>query len=43
MDPLTTLVLFYLGYRFWGVTGMILAPLLAAMVRQLPGSSTQKE
>lgn len=43
MDPLTTLVLFYLGYRFWGVAGMILAPLLAAVVRQLPGSPTQKE
>lgn len=43
LDPLTTLVLFYLGYRFWGVAGMILTPLLAAVVRQLPGSATQKE
>lgn len=43
LDPLATLALFYLGYRFWGIAGMILAPLLAAVVRQLPGSSTRKE
>ena len=43
LDPLTTLALFYLGYRFWGVAGMLLAPLLAAVVRQLPGSAAQRE
>jgi sporulation integral membrane protein YtvI len=43
LDPLTTLVLFYLGYRFWGVVGMISAPLLAAIVRQLPGAADQME
>lgn len=43
LDPLTTLVLFYLGYRFWGFWGMVLAPLLAAVARQLPGSAAQKE
>ena len=43
LDPLATLLLFYLGYRFWGIGGMILAPLLAAAARQLPGSATQRE
>ncbi len=33
LDPLVTLLFFYLGYRFWGLTGMILSPLLASMVR----------
>lgn len=33
LDPLATLVLLYLGYRFWGFLGMILAPLLAALAR----------
>ena len=43
LDPLTTLVLFYLGYCFWGIPGMILAPLLAAVARQLSAAHTQKE
>jgi predicted PurR-regulated permease PerM len=43
LDPLTTLALFYLGYRFWGIVGMIITPLLAAVVRQLPGSAAQTE
>ena len=29
LDPLLTLAALYGGYRFWGLTGMILAPLLA--------------
>jgi len=33
IDPLLTLVFLYVGYRFWGVLGMILAPLLAAAVK----------
>ena len=33
LDPLLTLVFLYVGYRFWGVFGMILAPLLAAAVK----------
>ncbi len=30
LDPLITLVFLYLGYRFWGIFGMLLAPMLAA-------------
>lgn len=33
IDPLLTLVFLYTGYRFWGIFGMILAPLLAAAVK----------
>lgn len=30
LDPLVTLVFLYLGYRFWGIWGMLLAPMLVA-------------
>lgn len=30
LDPLLTLVFLYLGYRFWGILGMLLSPMLAA-------------
>lgn len=30
LDPLITLVFFYLGYRFWGILGMLAAPMIAA-------------
>ena len=30
IDPLVTLVTLYLGYRLWGVLGMLLAPLITA-------------
>ncbi len=30
LDPLVTLLFLYLGYRFWGIFGMLLAPMLAA-------------
>lgn len=30
LDPLVTLIFLYLGYRFWGILGMLLAPMLAA-------------
>lgn len=44
LDPLLTLVFLYAGYRFWGFTGMILAPLLAAAVKSFslsdPGAGT---
>ncbi len=33
LDPLVTLLFLYLGYRFWGIWGMLLAPLLAAAVK----------
>ncbi len=40
LDPLVTLVFLYLGYRFWGLGGMILAPMLVAALtaasRQVP-------
>ena len=32
LDPLVTLLCLYLGYRFWGIGGMLLAPMLAAAV-----------
>ena len=32
LDPLVTLVFLYLGYRFWGIPGMLLAPMLVAAV-----------
>lgn len=32
LDPLVTLVFLYLGYRFWGIIGMLLAPMLAAAI-----------
>lgn len=35
LDPLVTLVCFYVGYKFWGFAGMLLAPLLAAAVKSL--------
>lgn len=30
LDPLVTLVSLYVGFRFWGILGMLLAPMLAA-------------
>ena len=35
LDPLLTLFSLYLGYRFWGILGMLLAPLLAVTATQL--------
>lgn len=35
LDPLITLVAMYAGYRFWGIVGMILSPLLAVTAVQL--------
>lgn len=32
LDPLVTLVFLYLGYRFWGIFGMLLAPMLVAAI-----------
>ena len=40
LDPLVTLLALYFGYRFWGIPGMILSPLLAViaigMIRSTP-------
>lgn len=33
LDPLVTLGAFYVGFRLWGIPGMILAPLLTAAVK----------
>ncbi len=30
LDPLVTLMFLYLGYRFWGIWGMLLSPMLVA-------------
>lgn len=43
LDPLATLMALYIGYKLWGIGGMILAPLLAVTALQLvperkPGS-----
>lgn len=35
MNPLLTLGAVYLGYRFWGIFGMILAPILSVTVMDL--------
>lgn len=38
LDPLITLAAFYVGFRLWGIPGMILCPLLAAVGRTFWGS-----
>ena len=35
LDPLLTLMALYLGYRFWGVLGMLLAPIMASAAASL--------
>lgn len=35
LDPLVTLLFLYVGYRLWGILGMILAPMLAAATKNL--------
>lgn len=35
LDPLVTLFALYAGYKLWGLTGMILAPMVAALTAQL--------
>ena len=35
VDPLTTLLALYAGYRFWGLPGMLFSPLLAVTLRSL--------
>ena len=38
LDPLVTLIFLYLGYRFWGILGMLIAPMIAAALT----AATQK-
>lgn len=35
LDPLVTLVALYVGFRLWGILGMIFAPMLAVVATQL--------
>lgn len=35
LDPLATLMALYAGFKLWGITGMFLAPILAATALQL--------
>ena len=35
LDPLLTLMALYVGYKLWGITGMLFAPLLAVTAMQL--------
>lgn len=35
LDPLVTLIFFYVGYKFWGILGMLLAPMLATALKSL--------
>lgn len=37
LDPLITLAALYVGYRLWGIGGMILSPMLAVAAMQLIG------
>lgn len=39
LDPLVTLVFLYVGFRLWGIPGMILAPMLAAAAKGLTDST----
>lgn len=38
IDPLLTLIALYAGYRIWGISGMILSPLIAVTAVQLAES-----
>ena len=37
LDPLATLLALYAGYRFWGILGMLLAPIAASAAKSLTG------
>ena len=43
LDPLTTLITLYAGYRFWGFGGLLVTPILASAAKSIlkterPGS-----
>ena len=40
LDPLLTLVFLYVGYRFWGILGMIFAPMIAAAAKGIAETAT---
>lgn len=40
LDPLATLMVLYVGYKLWGIGGMVLAPMLTVLILQLmPGGN----
>ena len=41
IDPLLTLLALYLGYRLWGIVGMLAAPVLATAAKSLAGSGVE--
>ena len=43
LDPLVTLMALYMGYRLFGLPGMLLAPLTAVMTAQLISEVRQKD
>ena len=45
LDPLLTLAALYMGYRFWGLAGMLLAPVLASAIKTalFPGKENTHE
>lgn len=42
LDPLVTLAAIYIGYRLWGLGGMIFAPILAVVAAQLASTVQSK-
>lgn len=40
LDPLITLLALYLGYRFWGIPGIFLAPVLVSTAKSLANSAS---
>lgn len=40
LDPLLTLIFLYVGYKLWGILGMILAPMLAAAAKSITETAT---
>lgn len=41
LDPLLTLLALYLGYRLWGIPGMLIAPILATAAKSLAEPGTE--
>lgn len=39
LDPLISLIAFYVGFKLWGIPGMILAPMAAALIKSLIDNS----
>ena len=43
LDPLVTLVFLYLGFRFWGLGGMLVAPMLVAAITAAGRPAAEKQ